>query len=77
MCDADDGVIVYNWLKHHKAPHTNFNVQHQCRNFDAVLEYARSHRINASSLEQQYFLKPKDGSIVEFDEPPYDPQADE
>ncbi len=76
MCDADVGIITYNWLKNHYAPHPNFNVQHQCRDFDAVLQYALDHQIDGSSLQENYFVRPTDRPTVEFDEPPADPMAE-
>ena len=76
MCDADTAVITYNWLKGHYKPHPNFNVEHQCRDFDAVLRYATEHRIDVEGKYNGVLPKPTDGSIVEFEgEPPFDPEA--
>ena len=77
MCEADVGVVVFNWQKHHKAPHPNFNVQHKCRNFGDILRYAQDHAVDASTLDKDYFERPKDKPVVDFDEPPFDPDADE
>ncbi|KAI4144123.1 MAG: hypothetical protein LQ340_006773 [Diploschistes diacapsis] len=72
MCDADTGIITYNRLKGHTAPHPNFNVQHRCRDYDAVLAYAYENQLDVASLE-----KPRDGSAAEFmDEPPFEPDAE-
>ena len=76
VCDADVGIITYNWIKNHHAPHPNFNVQHRCRDFDAVVRYALAHGIDGSSFPRGYFLRPADRPVVEFDEPPFDPEAD-
>ena len=43
MCDADVGVITYNWVPHRIHPFPNFNVWHQCRNFEKVLEWGYVH----------------------------------
>ncbi|MCJ1235720.1 hypothetical protein MMC14_003691 [Varicellaria rhodocarpa] len=40
MCDADTGVILYNWVKGYPSPYPNFNTRHKCRNFDDVLQWA-------------------------------------
>jgi Asp-tRNA(Asn)/Glu-tRNA(Gln) amidotransferase B subunit len=74
MCDADMTLITYNWINNHYQPHPNFNVQHKCRDFDAAMEWTIQRRINASSLEQNYFTRPEE-AVVEFDEPPFDPLA--
>ena len=73
MCNADVGVITYSWVKNHYQPHPNFNVQHKCRNWDAVLEWVKEHQLDASSLGRNYFTRPAE--YVEFDEPPFDPLA--
>lgn len=77
MCDADTNIITYNWIKGHFAPHPNFNVQHKCRNFGAVLQYALDHRILAPALSKGYLTRPTDRPVVEFNEPPADPMADQ
>jgi len=76
MCDADMGIITYNWRKHHYRPHPNFNVQHKCRDFEAGLEWGLERQIDASSLENDYFTRP-DKPVVDFDIPPFDPLAEE
>lgn len=39
-CDADVGVVTYNWVKGMPNPIPNFNTKHKCRNFDAIKEWA-------------------------------------
>ena len=74
MCDADMGIVTYNWIRNHYQPHPNFNVQHKCRNFDAAVQWTIQRAVNASSLKESYFTRPND-DVVEFDEPPFDPLA--
>ena len=78
MCDADTGIVTYNWLRGHSRPHPNFNVQHQCRDSETVLKFARDHQIdkdNSDRIEAD-LLRPTDGAIMEFEgEPPFDPDA--
>ncbi|KAF2471229.1 uncharacterized protein BDR25DRAFT_325024 [Lindgomyces ingoldianus] len=76
MCDADANLITYNWLKGHYIPHPNFNVQHQCRDYDRLLEVAAEHRIDGSIFPSGWILRPTDRPVIEFDEPPFDPMAD-
>ena len=78
MCDADTGIVTYNWLKGHSRPHPNFNVQHQCRDSETVLKFARDHQIDKDNSDRidADLLKPTDGPIMEFEgEPPFDPDA--
>lgn len=44
MCDADVGVVTYNWVKHHSYPVPNFNTLHKCRNFDAISEWSTANQ---------------------------------
>jgi hypothetical protein len=76
MCDADATPITYNWIKNHYKPHPNFNVQHQCRNYSALLEVAAGQRVDGGGFENGWILRPTDAPVVEFDEPPFDPDAD-
>lgn len=76
-CDGDVNMITYNWVKGYYAPHPNFNVVHQCRDFESIAKYAYDHRIVSPLFTKGYFTRPTDESFVEFDEPPVDPTADE
>lgn len=77
MCDADMTLVTYNWVSNHYTPHPNFNVQHRCRNFDAAMAWTRERQIDTSMLQHNYFTRPAGEDVVEFDEPPFDPLADE
>ncbi|MCJ1465022.1 hypothetical protein MMC07_003637 [Pseudocyphellaria aurata] len=44
MCDADVGVITYNWHENNSGPVANFNTPHKCRNFDRVLDWSYEHQ---------------------------------
>ncbi|KAK6597284.1 hypothetical protein H4I95_09555 [Botrytis cinerea] len=78
MCDADTDIVTYNWLKGKVNPNPNFNVQHQCRNFDAILDYARDNQVDKDDTDRidVDLLKPENGNIMEFEgEPPFDSDA--
>ena len=79
MCDADASIITYSWVKGHAAPHPNFNVEHKCRDFGAVLQYARKQQLDPEDdwAVQGHFIRPAEGDWKDFDEPPFDPLADE
>ncbi|KAF2111194.1 hypothetical protein BDV96DRAFT_650300 [Lophiotrema nucula] len=74
MCDADATLITYNWVKRHRSPHPNFNVQHTCNNYDALLERSQNHRVDSALIPSRD--DSLEGSLVDFDEPPFDPLAD-
>jgi hypothetical protein len=75
MCDADQTMITYNWLKRHKSPHPNFNVQHQCRNYSALIETAKRNKVDTDMIPKRSDFEK--GSLIDFTDPPFDPHADE
>jgi hypothetical protein len=77
MCDADANVVTYNWIKRHLAPKPNFNVQHQCRDYERLLQITAKQKLDGSKFENGWILRPLDRSVVEFEQPPYDPEAEE
>ncbi|KAF2715326.1 hypothetical protein K504DRAFT_457500 [Pleomassaria siparia CBS 279.74] len=77
MCDADANLVTYNWIKHHYAPKPNFNVQHQCRNYERLLSVAAKQKVDGSQFAKGWILRPEDRPVADFVEPPYDPDADE
>ncbi|MCJ1451359.1 hypothetical protein MMC28_001695 [Mycoblastus sanguinarius] len=68
MCDADVGVITYNWVKNHSNPYPNFNTLHKCRNFDDVLAWGKSHQ--ASKPHTTSGAVERTDDAVEMDLPP-------
>lgn len=70
MCAADTSLITYNWLKNHYYPHPNFNVEHQCRDYDRLLQVAAERKID------RVLLRPEGKTVVEFEQAPFDPEAD-
>ena len=41
MCQSDLGVLTYNWVEVQENPWPNFNTQHQCRDFEKVLQWGK------------------------------------
>lgn len=60
MCKADISMVTYDWLDNHRRPFPNFNVQHECRRFEAIDAWASERRLNIfdnSSLRHPEFAK--------------------
>lgn len=74
MCDADSTLITYNWLSNHTSPHPNFNVEHECRNYESLIEMARMDGVDSSMIPRRKDVPVED--LFEFSEPPFDPTAD-
>jgi len=75
MCDADATLITYNWLKHHRNPHPNFNVAHKCRDYGRIIRAIEKYGINSSLIPDGGILRP-DSGVRDFIDPPFDPIAE-
>lgn len=65
MCKADVSIVTYDWLDNHRRPFPNFNVQHECRSFDAVNDWARERSLDI--FDNSSLVHPNFGtSIREF-----------
>ncbi|KAI9806559.1 MAG: hypothetical protein M1833_003746 [Piccolia ochrophora] len=65
MCDADVGVISYDWVSIRDQPWPNFNTWHKCRDFEAVFEWGVEHQAKFSGGE---IVKPE--GVVGLESPP-------
>ncbi|KAG2346640.1 hypothetical protein BDR05DRAFT_997586 [Suillus weaverae] len=45
MCTGDVTMITHDWVEGRTSPFPDFNVHHQCRNFDKVLNWIDEHRV--------------------------------
>lgn len=43
MCHADIALVTFDWIDGYRKPFPNFNIEHECRSFDAVNSWAREH----------------------------------
>lgn len=66
MCDADVGVLTYYWNEKVSTPRANFNTQHKCRDFEAVLEW--SHKKAAKDPLGEKLTKTQ--GVVQYTAPP-------
>src|SRR5262245_56632587 len=74
MCDADTKIITYNWLVNHYNPHPNFNVQHMCKVYNRILDAVERYRVPPG---RGNIRRPRNKAVVEFEEPPFDPEVRE
>ncbi|KAG2148190.1 uncharacterized protein EDB93DRAFT_1250257 [Suillus bovinus] len=45
MCGGDVTMITHDWVEGRTKPFADFNVHHQCRNFDKILDWVDEHRV--------------------------------
>ncbi|KJZ74360.1 hypothetical protein HIM_06170 [Hirsutella minnesotensis 3608] len=45
MCHADIALHTFTWKDDYRWPWPNFTVEHECRNWDSVMQWAREHRV--------------------------------
>ena len=49
MCHADISVQTFQWRPDYGAPWPNFNVRHECRNWEALLEWNDKRLVNTTN----------------------------
>ena len=47
MCQSDLGILTYNWVEVQDFPWPNFNTEHQCRDYEKVLEWDKEKEVMA------------------------------
>ncbi|KAI1141261.1 hypothetical protein F5Y05DRAFT_255841 [Hypoxylon sp. FL0543] len=48
LCNADAGILTYNWVEHEKYPFPDMSVRKQCRDWRQLVEYRDAHGVNES-----------------------------
>ena len=60
MCNANVDLITFNWMETQERPFPDFNINHQCRDFDTVVRWQEE---NAVSMEEWVAMKKPEGVI--------------
>lgn len=47
MCGGDVTMITHDWVEGRTEPFADFNVPHQCRNFEKILNWVDEHRVHS------------------------------
>jgi len=69
MCTIDTGVLGQVWIHpDHPEAYVDFNTQHQCKNFEAIRQYAESNQLPAQIPKD--FLEPQKPGDRIYDEIP-------
>ncbi|EED17228.1 conserved hypothetical protein [Talaromyces stipitatus ATCC 10500] len=50
MCQADISLVTWQWVDRQELPFANFDVKHECRNWDSILEWTKNHQAAASAI---------------------------
>jgi hypothetical protein len=54
MCHGDISLVTFDWTDDELLPNANFNVKHECRNFDAIRDWAKAHQANKAQIIDPY-----------------------
>ncbi|KAJ1323543.1 oxidase UstYa family protein [Microdochium nivale] len=49
MCHADVSLNTYNWIEDYKKPWGDWDVQHECRNWDSIYQWSTDHHVDIST----------------------------
>ncbi|MCJ1445534.1 MAG: hypothetical protein MMC23_006039 [Stictis urceolatum] len=60
MCHADISIVTFDWVDHHWQPYPDFAIERECRNWDSIFEYAKSHQ---PDMHNGSFFHPKYGPV--------------
>ncbi len=80
MCRADLAVVTHVWSRDTPVPMPDFAVNHQCRDFDALLRWRDTTDVKDSGNKFRFYTTPPPGAIVFDGDPGMDDlnaQADE
>lgn len=61
VCHADIAISTYSWKKGRLLPFPNFRVDHECRNWEKIMEWAKAHQ--APSLRGNALIHPVFGKL--------------
>ena len=50
ICHGDISVITWGWKDTEATPYANFEVEHECRNWESILEWTKAHQANQSAI---------------------------
>ena len=50
VCHSDISVITWGWKDTEATPYANFKVEHECRNWDSILEWTKAHQADQNAI---------------------------
>lgn len=62
MCKADISLQTYDWLDNNRRPFANFEIEHDCFNWDSVNNWAKERSFNL--YDNETLLHPNFGMVV-------------
>lgn len=51
MCNADTGVITFEWVQEIGDPYPNFNTRHKCRNYNKLVDWYENHKVHLKKAD--------------------------
>ena len=45
MCHGDIAILTHTWIPDYRWPWPNFEIAHECRDWDALLEWAKTRNV--------------------------------
>ena len=63
MCHGDIALHTFDWIPDYRRPWPNFNVVHECRNFEAIYDWAEKHSV--PTLAGNVLIHPELGKCVQ------------
>ena len=57
MCSSNVDVITLNWMETQKLPSPDFSINHQCRDFDTLLQWRKENSVDMEKMNN--LVKPE------------------
>lgn len=61
MCKGDVSLVTFSWVDNDRAPKPNFEVEHECVNWEKVDNWAKEHRFDI--FDETTLVHPKLGTL--------------
>ncbi|KAJ3497002.1 hypothetical protein NLG97_g2235 [Lecanicillium saksenae] len=68
MCQGDVSLVSYKWIQGHNRPWSEFDVDHTCRDWNAVMKWAGDHHIPDEKMRGSVLTHPELGPAFPVDD---------
>ena len=63
MCSGVVDVFPFMWVEGSRRPFPDFNINHKCRDFEALLEFQIKNTVPDTNKKANYMVRPKDAKV--------------
>jgi len=64
MCSANVDVVTHNWVETQRNPFPDFSINHQCRDFEAVLQWQEENKVPDAAAKVTLMERPAESEFL-------------